>query len=92
MCYLCYPRLLHTHCDQLDWVFPLLVLSVDIHTTWSPQRVSRTSYLACRAMCQLRWRLSLYRLGPMLMGFVLDTILYGVVVTQSLVYFSCYKR
>lgn len=28
----------------------------------------------------------------MLIGFVLDTILYGVVVTQSLVYFSCYKR
>ncbi|KAG9314792.1 hypothetical protein JVU11DRAFT_3880 [Chiua virens] len=27
----------------------------------------------------------------MLVGFVLDTILYGVVVTQSLVYFSCYK-
>lgn len=35
---------------------------------------------------------SLHRLGPMLIGFVLDTILYGVVVTQSLVYFSCYKR
>ncbi|KAI9568179.1 hypothetical protein HD554DRAFT_1987664, partial [Boletus coccyginus] len=29
--------------------------------------------------------------GPMLVGFVLDTILYGAVITQSLVYFSCYK-
>ncbi|KAF8837484.1 hypothetical protein BDN67DRAFT_972903 [Paxillus ammoniavirescens] len=30
-------------------------------------------------------------LGPMLVGFALNTILYGVVVTQTLVYFSCYK-
>lgn len=41
---------------------------------------------------RLTSRLSFRRLGPMLMGFVLDTILYGVVVSQSLVYFSCYKR
>ncbi|KAH7884258.1 hypothetical protein F5I97DRAFT_1432112 [Phlebopus sp. FC_14] len=30
-------------------------------------------------------------LGPMLVGFALNTILYGVVVTQTLVYFSSYK-
>ncbi|KAH7926386.1 hypothetical protein BV22DRAFT_1194460 [Leucogyrophana mollusca] len=30
-------------------------------------------------------------LGPMLVGFALNTILYGVMVTQTLVYFSSYK-
>ena len=51
MCCPCYPHLLRNpHCDQLDWVFPLLALSVDIRTTWSPQRVSRMSRSACWVM------------------------------------------